>query len=235
MNDERSFIIGLLTWDRRESRELDSFEEFFFYMEEVAPTLHFHVLAVEGKTSIRDWQDAWRSLHAAYPLLKLRIVKEAGKRPRFVETTSLASIEIEASGADANIAIRAERTLARPFSGTEGELALLRIVHSPAACVVSLASHHSLFDGMSTLLVLQDLLELTSGGSIGRTQPPPWSSLRDIVGVQPRDEYRTTLAAPAHDPSVRSSGSVRVRHLALDPSLTRRIEDLARQHGTTVH
>ena len=224
----------LSEWDRRTSRELDSFEEFFFYMEEAAPALHFHVVTVKGETATRDWKDAWQSLHAAYPLLKFRIIKEAGERPRFVETGRSARIEIEAGGVEANVAAEAERALAHPFTNPEKELVSLRVVHSPTACVVSLTSHHSLFDGMSTLLLLQDLLERVSGGA-GRTQPPPWSSLRDSVGAQSRNGYRKTLTQTAPAPLAESPGPVQVRHLVLDPLLTKRIEDVARQHGTTPH
>jgi hypothetical protein len=220
-------------------RDLDSFEEFFFHMESVAPALHLHAIHLSGPTARGDWRAGWDKLHEVHPLLRVGIVKESGRRPIFIETERLTGITVTRWD-DETLSTLCEATLARPFSDPSEAMVAMTVLHRPNECLAVLAAHHSLYDGMGTLLLLQDLLELVAGGET-RANPPAWSSLRKEVGAPSRGGYRQVKQeaqtsgdeAPAAEPT--PLPPVKVHHLAFDQSLTARLEVVARANGTTPH
>ena len=67
-------------------RELDSFEEFFWQLEQVAPVGNVGGALVSGNADLPMWEDAWTKLHLAHPALSFSIRKQDGQRPYFVHT-----------------------------------------------------------------------------------------------------------------------------------------------------
>ncbi|HQS48979.1 MAG TPA: hypothetical protein PK706_21485 [Xanthobacteraceae bacterium] len=221
-------------------RDLDSFEEFFFYMERVAPTLHIHAVHLTGSTHRDDWVQAWRELHRTNPLLRARVEKALGKRPHFVETDRDSPLYITDWNVIVTLEMLAKSALARPFADAGVDMVRLEILHRPNECLLVLSAHHSLYDGMGTLLLLQELLAIV-GGEPSRNKEQRWTSLRELVGAPPHGAYTSTLTegagAGSSDPvsTARSVGTADVRHLVLDRALTIRLEEGARANGTTPH
>jgi len=228
--------------DTPNARELDSFEEFFFYMEQIAPTLHIHAIHLKGPTSFEQWHRTWQELHDTNPLLYMRINKESGRRPRFIQTRRLSPLEIEEWTNDFTLEMLAEDAFSRPFGNGNQDMVRVTVRHRPEEALVVLASHHSLYDGMGTLLLLQDFLTRLSGEA--RTADPArsWISLREAVGApKARDGYHTVLQTQViADDKLSSSKDIptwktQVRHIVFDKSLTLRLEESARANGTTPH
>src|SRR6266404_8539519 len=64
-------------------RDLDTFEEFFWLLEQSAPLFHAVVAEVNGATTFEQWKDALNAIQIRYPLLSASIRKVPGKRPFF--------------------------------------------------------------------------------------------------------------------------------------------------------
>jgi hypothetical protein len=69
--------------ENRVMRQLDSFEEHFWLMEQVARRGHVLAAEISGQTRIESWHEALRELQKAYPLLQASIGKIEGERPFF--------------------------------------------------------------------------------------------------------------------------------------------------------
>src|SRR5215813_1601478 len=54
-------------------RELDTFEEFFWLLEQSAPLFHVVIAEVNGPTTIGQWQEAMDAMQIRYPLLSASI------------------------------------------------------------------------------------------------------------------------------------------------------------------
>ena len=64
-------------------RQLDSFEEHFWLMEQVARRGHVLAAEISGQTRIENWRQALRELQKVFPLLQASIGKIEGERPFF--------------------------------------------------------------------------------------------------------------------------------------------------------
>src|SRR5271168_1228816 len=64
-------------------RDLDSFEEFLWLIEQSVTMFHVVVAEVNGPTRIAQWVNALDAMQIRYPLLSASIRKIPGKRPFF--------------------------------------------------------------------------------------------------------------------------------------------------------
>ncbi|WP_446744466.1 condensation domain-containing protein [Silvibacterium acidisoli] len=218
-------------------RSLDSFEEFFFYMEQVSPALHCQMVHFTGSVEEGRWRKAWEDLHFYHPLLHTQLCKEPGERPCFVRSKGLAPISVIDSHPIQQMTTFLEAELAKPFQFREGPLVRAAIIRGPNESLVAVLAHHSLYDGMGSLLLLQDLLRAASGAS-RHSSVGAWTSLRDAVGSPDRGGYRKVLGdAEWEKQNDYETVDTRVytRYLKLSSELTSGIEQRARVEGTTPH
>ncbi len=217
-------------------RELDSFEEFFWQLEQVAPVGNIAGALVSGSADLASWEDAWTKLHLAHPALSFSIRKENGQRPSFVHTGTTSPLR-HSDTPDQLLTTQMERELEESFGSGNGSLARLHISPLGESTSVVLILHHALMDGISLLVLLQNLLALMNREQV---QPSPlaWPSLRSVVGVPNRPGYRTARSMkqetdPPSDAAEAPPPVLRVFHVDLSENETSSLLQAARDHQTS--
>ena len=214
-------------------RELDSFEEFFWQLEQVAPVCNIAGALVSGDADLSVWEDAWTKLHLAHPALSFSIRKEDGQRPYFVYTGIRSPVR-HSNTPDQSLTAHMERDVQESFGSGDGALARLHLVPLGQSTSVVLILHHALMDGVSLLVLLQDLLALMNGEEV-HPSSLPWPSLRTIVGLPERPGYRTKnqQAHPPGDAVAAAPPALRVVHLDLSPEESSALLQTARDQQTS--
>ncbi len=220
-------------------RELDSFEEFFWQLEQLAPVGNIAGAEVLGHAELASWENAWAELHRLHPALSFSVRKEAGERPHFVHTQTSSPLAQASNSTDRTLTAHMEDALKDGFGLGNGSLARLSIGKHGSSTFLILIVHHALMDGSSILALLQELLALVNGEQV---QPslPGWPSLRTVVGSPERAGYRSSQAAGK---GIEVSDSVekppapalQVAHLSLSEEETSALLQAAHAHQTSVH
>ena len=219
-------------------RDLDTFEEFFWLLEQSAPLLHAVVAKVNGPTTIEQWKDALDAIRIRYPLLSASIRKIPGRRP-FFEKKHGTSMPLRMAPLRDSLVLEdeMEKELQQSFGDGSGPLTRATLLHAQNRSVVMFATHHSSMDGKSHLLLVQDLLAAVAGEDLGEpleVQP----GLGQLLGLPAPAEYGKTLMggsiAPGEEHRVEMP-RVRVRRLQLSVGETEVLLRRAKEEGTTVH
>jgi hypothetical protein len=217
-------------------RDLDAFEEFFWLVEQSVNVSHAVVVEVKGTTTIAQWQDALDAVQIRYPLLSASIRKIPGRRP-FFESKHGSSMPLRMAPLMNSLVLEEEmeKELQRSFEDGSGPLTRATLFHAPDRSVVMFATHHSSLDGMSHLLLVQDLLAAVAGEELGEpleVQP----GVGQLLGLPSPADYRRTLEGRSVAPGDRvAMPGVRVRRLQLGVSETEVLLRRAKEEGTTVH
>jgi hypothetical protein len=219
-------------------RDLDTFEEFFWLLEQSAPLFHAVVVEVNGATTIQQWKNALDAMQIRYPLLSASIRKVSGKRPFFQKVQGVAMPLRIAPLMDSLVPEEEmEKELQHPFGDGSGPLTRAVLFHSPGRSVVMFATHHSSLDGKSHLLLVQDLLASIAGEDLGEpleVQP----GLGQLLGLPAPAEYGKKLEGGAiapEDGSPVELPQASVQRLQLSVEETQTLLQRAREEGTTVH
>ena len=116
----------------------------------------------------------------------------------------------------------------------DGALARLHLVPLGQSTSVVFILHHALMDGVSLLVLLQDLLALMNGEEV-HPSSLPWPSLRTIVGLPERPGYRTMnqQAHPPGDAVAAAPPALRVVHLDLSLEESSALLQTARDQQTS--
>jgi hypothetical protein len=218
-------------------RELDTFEEFFWLMEQSAPLFHVVIAEVNGPTNIGQWQEAMDAMQIRYPLLSASIRKVPGKRPFFEKVPDVSMpLLIRPLRDGLVLEEEMEKELQIPFGDGSGPLTRATVFHAPDRSVVMFSTHHSSLDGKSHLLLMHDLLATVAGENLGEPleiQP----GLGQLLGLPAPAEYEKKLeirSIAPEDGVVERSGA-RVQRAQLDVEETESVLRRAREEGTTVH
>jgi hypothetical protein len=157
--------------ENRVLRQLDSFEEHFWLMEQVARRGHVLAAEINGQTRIESWHEALQELQKAYPLLQASIGKISGQRPFFYSVPERPMpLRAEPLTPLFSVTESIERELSAPFKDGE-PLTRCALFHQEDKCVFLIASHHASLDGKSHLFLLQDLLCLLTEPASQQSQP----------------------------------------------------------------
>jgi hypothetical protein len=129
-----------------------------------------------------------------------------------------------------------EKELQRAFGDGRGPLTRATLFHSPDRSVVMFASHHSGMDGMSHLLLLQDLLAAVRGEGVGKPLPLH-PGLGQLLGLPAPGEYGKRLEgrSVAPEDGALEMPEVRVQRMQLGVEETDRLRRRAKEEETTVH
>jgi hypothetical protein len=218
-------------------RDLDTFEEFLWLMEQSVSVSHAVIAEVSGRTAIHQWRHALDAMQIRYPLLSASIGKVPGERPYFerVRGTSMA-LRVAPLNDSLVLEEEMEKELQRSFGDGRGPLTRATLFHSPDRSVVMFASHHSGMDGMSHLLLLQDLLAAVRGEGVGKTlalQP----GLGQLLGLPAPGEYGKKLEgrSVAPEDGELELPEIRIQRVQLSVGETDRLRRRTREEGTTVH
>jgi hypothetical protein len=219
-------------------RDLDTFEEFFWLMEQSAPLFHAVAAEVNGATTMKQWKNAFDAMQIRYPLLSASIRKVPGKRP-FFEKMQGVSMPLRIAPLTDSLVLEEEmeKELQQPFGDGSGALTRAALFHSPGRSVVMFATHHSSLDGKSHLLLVQDLLAFLAGEDLGKpleVQP----GLGKLLGLPAPAEYGKKLegrSVAPEDGTPVEMPQVSVQRLQLSVEETEALLKRAREERTTVH
>jgi hypothetical protein len=217
-------------------RQLDSFEEHFWLMEQVARRGHVLAAEITGQTSVEKWHEALRELQKAYPLLQASIGKIEGERPFFYQVPERPiPLRVELLTSSFSVTEAIEKELSDPFK--EGEsLTRSALFHQEDKCVFLIASHHASLDGKSHLFLLRDLLCLLTERASQKSQPLA-PSVAVLFGRE-SPEYQTaddTSAVTNEIGPVRPATAVQVTRTELSTAETEDLVANAKQRGASVH
>jgi len=222
--------------ENRVLRQLDSFEEHFWLMEQVARRGHVLAAEISGQTRVENWHEALRELQKAYPLLQASIGKIEGERPFFYGVPERPMpLHLEPLASSFSVTEAIEKELSDPFKDGE-PLTRCALFHQEQKCVFLIASHHASLDGKSHLFLLRDLLCLLTGHASQQSQPL-CPSVAVLFGRE-SPEYRTTGnmssvsngAVPLHPVT-----AVHVTRTELSNVETGDLVANAKQRGASVH
>jgi hypothetical protein len=219
-------------------RNLDTFEEFFWLIEQSAPLFHAVVAKVNGTTTIEQWKEALDAIQIRYPLLSASIRKVPGNRP-FFEKVCGVSMPLRIAPLTDSLVLEEEmeKELQHPFGDGSSPLTRATLFHAPDRSVLMFATHHSSLDGKSHLLLVQDSLASVAGEDLGEpleVQP----GLGQLLGLPDPAEYGKTLegrSVAPEDGAIVELPEVRVQRLQLSVEETEALLKRAKEEGTTVH
>ena len=219
-------------------RNLDTFEELFWLLEQSAPLFHAVVAKVNGTTTIEQWKEALDAIQIRYPLLSASIRKVPGKRPFFEKVWGV-SMPLRIAPLTDSLVLEEEmeKELQHPFGDGSSPLTRATLFHAPDRSVLMFATHHSSLDGKSHLLLVQDSLASVAGENLGEpleVQP----GLGQLLGLPDPAEYGKTLegrSVAPEDGAIVELPEVRVQRLQLSVDETEALLKRAKEEGTTVH
>lgn len=139
-------------------RKLGATEDMYWRFDSECP-LYFGVLArFAGAYDEARFREALRAVQARHPLLRARILVEAGK-PWFVETDREIPVETleQAPGEEWQVL---ERSLVERFDTELGPLLRCTVMkHAKDDVTILFTFHHAVSDGRSAIFVIRDLLQ----------------------------------------------------------------------------
>jgi NRPS condensation-like uncharacterized protein len=219
-------------------RDLDAFEEFFWLAEQSVSVFHAVVVQVNGATTIEQWKNALDAIQIRYPLLSASIGKVPGKRPFFEKRPGVSmALRIAPLKDSLLLEEEMEKELHKPFGDGSGPLTRATLFHGQDRSVVMFATHHSSKDGMSHLLLIQDLLAHVAGEELGGLLPVQ-PGFGQLLGFPSPAEYLKTLEGKSVAPDDATQiemPKISVRRLQLSMEETATLQQRAREQGTTVH
>lgn len=202
----------------------------------------------EGSFRRGAMEAALEQLQQRHPALRTRI-EEHGRAARFVDRASPATIPLEWIESDDPEAWSDQclEAAGRPFAADE-PLFRFRVVSYPAqgCCDVLMVSHHAVTDGISRVMLYQELARLCAGEFL---PPVERSTVRPVPAIPTRQGFLWPILKAIGD-GVRQHRALRqfplttiqapqrtreaLRRLVWNEEGTARLRARARQEGTTI-
>jgi len=218
-------------------RDLDSYEEFFWLLEQSVPMLGIIVAEVEGETTVAQWEQALTEVQRCHPLLSARIHKEAHQRPYFARMSEVrVPLQVSVLSKNTLLSKEMEEALQNSFGDGSGSLLRIYLFHHEKSSALLLAMHHAAFDGKSGLLILQDILRAIAGEN-----PRPCStraiSMREVLGQRSLPSYRKLkdgVSPRSTDWQIHGLPKVLVNRLVMNAEETRALLNRVKDERTSV-
>lgn len=236
------------------SRRLSPLETGLWRMDQAAPLNFATVAEISGPldaAALRVALDATQSRHAH---LRERIIVDDARRPAFTRE-GVAALPLRI--AENDWLAEVEREINDAVPAEVGPLARCVLVPTrEGSCRVILTLHHSIGDGMSGAYLMRDLIQsagaaaeglpadlapLTDDTPLDDRVPPGglaglWAKLRFVLSELVHLLTRGTPVRMRRDRTVPCwERRTRLIHEVLDPDLSARLANRAREEGTTVH
>jgi hypothetical protein len=214
-----------------------------FWLLDQNRSVHFAVTAqIAGRASPYDWREGLDVLQERHPILSVCIEGSPGSVPRFRQEDA-ASILLRIVEGDPKARWESEvsEELATPFDPSRAPLIRAVLIQGNQHTAFILVAHHSIADGLSLAYAIRDTLSAVSGGFLAPL--PSLPSQEEILAARAGPITLATDAEQKHGVPAGTPGTYRpadnarptVKGLRLEPVLTARIRNRARQEGTTVH
>jgi len=202
------------------------------------------VLAAEfGSTlDVHRVRDALVAVQRRHPLLSAHIKDDPETGPGFYRRVPPAPIDLTVHrDFDQNWQLLAAEELTRPFDTATAPLMRATLVTHRLASTLLLTFDHVISDGISSVLVLNDLLTELNGESLPSLPLP--KSVEELA-IRQFNGFRIGRASPdLGDPRMTTPTSIRpfdttpphVHRIAIDHDTTARLIERCRDERTTVH
>ncbi len=223
-------------------RPIGALERLFYRYSERNPT-HFLVVAEFGEVlTAAQLRPALAAAQRRHPLLSVHVEDRPGTRLGFYRAARVAPMELTIRrGAESSWQAAAAEELSRPFDRSRGPLIRASLVQGPASSALLLTFDHTIGDGISSIMVLHDVLAALNGEDLPDLPTP--ESQEDLIprmldGIEPFDP-----AELPDDPRMRKPSTIRPFDGALTNVHTMEIGDVdtarlvarCRAQNTTVH
>jgi Condensation domain len=223
-------------------RQIDSVERLFYRYGERNPD-HFLLVAEFDDVLTADrLTPALAAVQRRHPLLSVHIEDHPGTRLGFYRAPTVDPIELSIRRSpESSWQATAAEELTRTFDRSRAPLMRASLVLGPASSALLLVFDHTIADGISSVMVLRDLVAALNGEDLPNLPAP--QSLENMVaraldGVEPLDPTELPDDPRMHRPSVVrpfDGALTDVRNLAMTESDTARLVQRCRAERTTVH
>jgi hypothetical protein len=186
--------------------------------------------------------DALCTVQCRHPLLSAHIKDDRKIGPAFYRTAPVAPIDLTVHrDFDQDWQLLAAEELTRPFDTVTAPLMRATLVTHGMTSTLLLTFDHVISDGISSILVLNDLLAALNGEPLA-TLPLP-KPLEDLASRKFAASRIDIVSADVGDPRMAVPTSIRpfdatpphVYRLAMDRDTTARLTERCREEQTTVH
>jgi hypothetical protein len=223
---------------KKAERILGAQEILFYAMNEASPK-HFLVAAeVEGSTEEPAWRDAAAMLQQIHPMLNMSITAvgddlvftRSDQTPMLFETASLTE--------SFDLVTALEQELENGFRSDQGPLARIKLFHSAQKSIIIIAAHHSISDALSSVNLINDLLGLLAGKTIGDFAVQP--SVDEFLeftnhGLAAKINLQLKPGTPLPHEFTKQHPPAKVDLLQFSTALTALLAETAKKQETTVH
>ncbi len=223
------------------NRPLGAMEKTFLLLDQISQ-VHFVIAAeIIGTKTISEWREALNALQRRHPLLSVYIKSNGFIHPSFQHKNGT---EIPLRVVEENVNYRwekeLEKELSMPFDSTQAPLVRAVLVQQCQKSIFIFASHHSIGDGMSGLIVINDLLKSLSGQQLLPLEAPDSSD--NLLGITnpyyERVDGGSSLSDTLKEQLVfvrREEAMPSVERSQLSSEFTLRLSNRCKAEGTTVH
>ncbi|WP_295936153.1 non-ribosomal peptide synthetase [uncultured Xanthomonas sp.] len=211
---------------------------------------------LRGPLDPEIFRRAWQGVVAAHAVLRTRFVGEGEDQHQLVRRNAQAEVAVvDLTGLDEHTQqfrfdTLCERDMRSGFDGSEPMLHRMTVIRMAAdRHRLLFTCHHSIMDGWSTALILNELLDnvkcLGQGGTLAPRSTPDYGSYvawllrQDAAAAVASWQAHLDQASPSMLKLPRAEASDTPRHALLqevvDADTTRRIRAFARKHGVTLN
>jgi hypothetical protein len=205
---------------------------------------HFSIVAEFGVVVAEEqFRAALLAIQQRHPLLSVHVEDRRGSRLGFYRAESVARIELavhERDDSDWQLLVAEE--LARPFDRSTAPLMRAVLLNGPSNSTVLLTFEHTIADGISSVVILNDLVASLNGHRLTALGVPRSQEEMIALGL-PSSEHQPIPEAAVADARMLKPSSIRpfdgtpshVHTVALDGPDTARLINRCRTEQTTVH
>lgn len=225
-------------------RALGAFERLFDRFSERNP-LHFAFVAEFaseiGEPALRA---ALRAVQARHPLLRVAVEDDGVSGPVFIAPAPVRPIPLQRVDISVQWMQIAALELSTPFDRRTAPLVRATLMAGPLRTTILLTFDHTIADGISSAMIVEDLVSALNGVELPPLPlPPPQEEMLAQHLARVVDSALSPDSAPAADPRLSAMSTVRPfdgtpPHLATCEWTVRDTAALVEQcrtHGSTVH
>lgn len=221
-------------------RSIGAFERLFYRYAERNPA-HFSIVAEFDVTlTERQLRTALSAVQQRHPLLSVHVEDHPGSRLGFYRADSVAPIALTVDERDEQWRSFAAAELAKPFDRSTAPLMRAALLNGPVGSTVMLTFDHTIADGISSVMVMNDLVNALNGVPVPPLGVP--ASVEDLIAralAGPEEQDCTD----ASDPRMLEPRSIRpfdgthpyFHTVTVDAADTSRLVNRCRMEQTTVH
>jgi hypothetical protein len=182
------------------------------------------------------------AIQQRHPLLSVHVEDRRGSRLGFYRAESVARIELAVHERDgAEWQPLAAEELARPFDRSRAPLMRAVLLTGPSNSAVVLTFDHTVADGISSVMILNDLVDSLNGKHLTALGVPP--SQEELIGLALPSSNHRPIESAVSDARMLKPSSIRpfdgttshIHTVALHGPDTSRLVNRCRTEQTTVH